>query len=223
MATQTMDEQTPLILDLGAVDPDLHSSRIASVEIPTNSMDAFCYPLDQGIWSVQAPPFPLNIAGGIGYLVNPETSDGYFVLHDHVNVSDYVPDPTRAVVTFEFDAPTVVAGVEVVQCGNGVTRVEGFAGDQLDSLVSIGSVFGPSGDLMGADQFSNGQFYMFHFENSRPGKFFRFIIRKTNNPGGYALYRAFPMDASGRRIPPAMAPRQTARISTGGRARRRQH
>ena len=82
--------------------------------------------------------------------------------------------------------------------------------------VSIGSVFGPRGDVVGYGQFTDGETNTFQFTNSLPGRFFQFVIRKTVNPGGYALYRAYPTDGAGRHFPPAISHRDTLAYTLAG-------
>jgi hypothetical protein len=185
----------------GVLDECQTAAGIVSVSIPTDSMDGTCWPLDFGIWDDHAPANgPLNIISGIGYLVNP-TQQGLirFSLHDHHYIGDYVPDPARAVVTYEFDRPVVVDQVEIVQHSNGITQIEGFVGNSLTALTSIGAVFGPSGDVMGSNVLPNGQPQVFEFNNTQAGRFFKFIIRKTSASNGYGSYRAMPRNAQGTR------------------------
>ena len=184
---------------------------VISVSMPTNSSYGDSAPYNDQVWRVEAPPYPLNITNGIGTLVNPVyVAANYppdFGMHDNVYVANYVPDPTRSVVTFEFSMPMVVDQLEIIQHVFGATRIEGFVGNSLDAMVSIGSVFGPAGDVV--DVFvvaQDGDAQVFRFANSLPGRFFQFIIRKTTNPGAFALHRAFPRDAAGVRIGTAIGP-----------------
>src|SRR5260370_40064760 len=134
------------------------------VSIPVNSMDGACHPVSDNVWSVSAPPFPLTVNLGIGFLVNPAFAlPEAFTLHDHVYVASNIPDPTRAVVTYLFDQRVVVDKIKVIQHTNGITRIEGFVGDTPGSLTSIGAVFGPSGDVTGGFVFTEGQPYLFDF------------------------------------------------------------
>ena len=169
-----------------------YAANIVGVSIPVDSMDGFCHSTIDGVWSVSAPPFPLNINSGIGFLINPGFSldPADFTLHDHVYVATHMPDPNRAVVTYQFDEAVVVDKIEVVQHRNGISQIEGFVGDSLGSLTSIGAVFGPSGDT--TFPFYEGQRYVFDFDNARAGQFFQFVIRKTTLHDGYAMYRAYP-------------------------------
>ena len=83
-------------------------SGIVGIFIPVNSQDSNSRPLNDGIWSVSAPPYPLD-QRGIGVIVKPTwisaNDQADFALHDHVYVGSNVPDPARAVVTYAFSAP----------------------------------------------------------------------------------------------------------------------
>jgi hypothetical protein len=101
---------------------------------------------------------PVDFSVGIGKIVDPVIArgpyappmwHGDYALHSHVYVAPYVPDPAVAWVLYKYDAPIVVDRLNVIQHSNGVTQIEGFAGDSLASLTSIGSVFGPLGDVTG--------------------------------------------------------------------------
>jgi len=191
------------------------AARIVSVSIPVGSMDGGCYPLDDGVWSVSAPPYPLATDDGIGFILNP-TVAGKFSLHDHHYVASHVPDPNRAVVTYEFDGPAAVDQIEVRQHGNGITRIEGFVGDSLGSLTSVGSIFGPKGDVTGSGVFVEHQEYVFDFDNAQQGKFFQMVIRKTSLSNGYASYQVFPRDSDGVRFDPIPEPTALALLALGG-------
>ncbi len=169
----------------------IQAASIVGISIPVNSMDAYCHPKDENVWSSN----PLNITSGIGYLINPTLTYNYsdFSLHDHVYTSSYIPDPTRAIVTYEFDQAVVVSSLRIVQHTNGVTKIEGFAGNALNSMVSLGSVFGPSGDVIGSSVLPEYGVQVFNFNNTTiSGKYFQFIVRKTSLDWGWALYRATP-------------------------------
>ena len=192
-------------LVLAAAAGGARADLIVGVLIPVNSMDAACYPLNEGIWSVSAPPYPLDTTHGIGTLVHPGPLPG-FCLHDHVYLQSNVPDPSRAVVTYEFDTAVVVDQIEVIQHNNGISRVECFVGDTLGSLVSIGSIFGPYGDITGSGRFTERESYLFDFDNVLAGRFLQLVIRKTSNPTGWASYQIYPRDASGARFAPVPEP-----------------
>ena len=187
-------------------------AAIVGISIPVNSSDATSHPLVDNVWSVSAPAFPLNISSGIGFLINPNVqapgsnSDANeFSLHDHSYVSSNVPDPTRAVVTFHFDISTIVKGVEVIQHRNGISKIEGFSGNALNTLASLGSVFGPSGDITGASLLTEWSSQTFDFGNTvTAGDFFQLVVRKTPLANGWASYRIFPLDVNGNRIAPAL-------------------
>ena len=89
-------------------------ASITEISIPTNSQDGACSPVNDSVWAVTAPPYPFRNDLGIGWLVNPDSSTTHgFTLHDHVYLSNNVPDPVRQTVTYRFDSPTTVADLEV--------------------------------------------------------------------------------------------------------------
>ncbi len=176
------------------------AALINQISIPVGSQDAACFPLLHGVYSVSAP---VHTSLGTGNILNPDPfAANAFTLHDHVYVSPYAPDPARAVVTYVFDFPVTVSELEVVQHANGITQVEGFVGDSLASLSSIGSVFGPDGDLSGYSYFAEGRDYVFDFNNTTAGTVVQFVVRKTNLDNGWANYRAIPRGENGARFEP---------------------
>lgn len=192
-------------------------AAITSVSIPKESQDFNNndgYAARDDIWTVTVPPFPLNTDLGIGHLLNssptilaadidPLTRFG--VLHSHKYSAPYVP-LSSAVVSFTFDAPTAVDQLELIQHFDGITRIEGFVGNDLNSLISIGNIFGPDGDVHGPAYFTSGQSYLFDFNNSIAGTIFQFRITQTSLADGYALHRAFPRLADGSYIAPVPEP-----------------
>ena len=178
------------------------AQRIQSVSVPVGSMDATSHPLDDNAWTVSAPPFPFDVQKGIGVLVNPLLLPGNdnFVLHDHQYVEPHVPDPARAVITFRFDQSVAVSRIEVVQHQNGIAQVEGFVGDSLEALTTIGAVFGPLGDVQGESVFAEFERHTFDFNNGLPGRVFQLIVRKTSLVDGWASYRIYPIDADGMHL-----------------------
>lgn len=180
-------------------------AAIVGISIPVGSTEGQTYVSADNVWSVQAPPFPLNTNSGIGYIVNQgPTAPFTYTLHDHHYLSANVPDPTRATITYQFDRPTIVSSVRLVQHHNGISQVEGFIGDALGSLSSLGSVFGPDGDVTGVSYFTELQSYEFDFGNTNnAGMFFELVYRKTTLSDGWANYRAFLFDENGGEIGPA--------------------
>lgn len=187
-------------------------ASIMSVSIPEDSMDSGCWPTWHGVWSVSAPPYPLDVTSGIGHLVNeaPPPGSASFALHDHRYASAGVPDPARAVVTYTFSKPTVVDQIQIMQHGNGIRAIEGFAGDSLGSLASVGTV-----DL-GAGTYTEFQMSTFDFDNTTAGHYFQFIVRLTSISNGWASYRAYPAEADGTHIPPVPEPATLALLALGG-------
>ena len=200
-------------LILGIIPFATHAA-IIGISVPVDSSDEISHPRSDNVWSVSVPPAPFDINTGIGFLINPivatpgsESDPNDFTLHDHVFSSANTPDPARAVVTFQFDTPTIVKAVEIIQHTNGISKVEGLAGDALNSLVSLGSIFGPSGDIIGAEVFSEWTSQVFDFGNTTSGgTFFQLGVRKISNPLGWATYRIFPLDENGNRLAPAAVP-----------------
>ena len=190
---------------------------IVGVSIPVDSQSDLCRPKIDGVWSVSAPPYPLNVTRGIGHLINPDESFApmvveSFLFHEHdfkgqppVMPAPHTPNPARAVVTYTFDSPAIVDQLEIVQHTNGITKVEGFVGNSVDSLASIGSVFGPDGDVTGESRFAELQLYVFDFDNEMAGRIFQFVICKCSGSTGYSAYRAFPRNADGVRYAAAIA------------------
>ena len=186
----------PFVLAATAGLAAAQAAIITEISIPVGSQDAGCYPVWHGVYSVSAPIDP---AVGVGNLVNPDPISA-FSLHDHVYVSPYAPDPSRAIVTYQFSSPVTVSELELVQHANGITQVEGFVGNSPGSLASIGSVFGPDGDVTGYGYFAEGRNYVFDFNNTTAGTYFQFVVRKTNIDNGWANYRAYPRDENGGRF-----------------------
>jgi hypothetical protein len=199
MTTSRFTAMVMLLLILGVASlPVPGTASIIGISIPVDSQDAESYPLNEGVWSVRAPPYPLSTAG-IGHIIVPGLPG--LSLHDHHYVAANVPDPTRAVVTYHFDVATIVKGLEIVQQHNGITQIEGYYGNSPASLSSLGAVFGPSGDITGWYAFSDGEVQTFDFGNtSNAGTYFQFIVRKTSLDVGYANYNAFPLDVNGNQI-----------------------
>lgn len=191
---------------------------IIGISAPPDAQESPTHAALDGGYSVQAPPFPFPVDYGVGYLINPTWGDGYFGLHSHVYSSPNIPDPATAVITFQFDMPVTVDQLEVIQHGNGITRVEAFVGSSLGTLGSVGSVFGLKGDVTGSSQFGETESDLFDFDNTIAGTYLQLVIRKTSLENGWAAYRIFPRTADGDRIEAATAPipEPTAYAFVGG-------
>lgn len=160
-------------------------AALVLLSIPEDSMDSASRPLNEDVWSVA----PVNVNSGIGYLVNPTLpAFGDFVMHDHVYVAPNVPDPARAIVTYGFNVSTQVNSIEIVEHFNGISIIEGFAGDSLGSMTSVGVVTGTAGPGPYAEFSSN----TFSFGLPLSALYFQFIVRETFSDAGYAAYRAYP-------------------------------
>ena len=113
-------------------------------------------------------------------------------------------------MTYTFSKPTVVDQIQIMQHGNGIRAIEGFAGDSLGSLASVGTV-----DL-GAGTYTEFQMSTFDFDNTTAGHYFQFIVRLTSISNGWASYRAYPAEADGTHIPPVPEPATLALLALGG-------
>ena len=71
-------------------------------------------------------------------------------------------------MTLRFDSKVTIESLEIIQHTNGVTQVEGFAGNDVADLTSVGRVFGPLGDVTGSSVFTEGSSYVFDFSSGLP-------------------------------------------------------
>lgn len=187
-------------------------AEISGISIPVNSQ-LISRPLMDNVWSVVTQGGTLSTTLGIGIVVDPvwisENDPTDFALHQNQELgsapyqADHVPDAAASTVTYQFDRPTKVSGVEIVQHVNGVTQVSGV----LDGH-SLGTVFGPSGDVVtGFVVPGDGISQMFNFGNTTAsGKTFRLTVTRSSHFHAFAVHRIFPLDEQGRRIAPASAP-----------------
>ena len=95
-------------------------------------------------------------------------------------------------ITFQFDTPTVVNELDVIEHVNGVTILHAYAGNSLDSMTDIGSSVGSLGDLTGVNQMYNGQLNEFEFSNTISGTYFQVVVEKASFAGGFAFFRMYP-------------------------------
>ena len=197
--------------------PPAHIPRIVAISVPVGSQSPESRTAQDNVWSVSIPPVPLNVDLGIGIIVNPTVVGGNnntdFALHQDSTggpyIASYSPDPTQGIVTYRFDQPVIVSGVEIVQHVNGITRVEGLLGASEATVTSLGSVFGPAGDVTDTVVAEEGETQRFDFGNSTvSGTVFQLIVRKTNHDSAFATYRIYPLDAAGNRIPAAGSTQQ---------------
>lgn len=191
---------------------------IGLISVPPGSQDSFCTVNSDGAPLVSVPPYPFNVQLGVGHLVNPAFpgSSLQFVLHDHVYAAPNVPDPSRARVRFEFTTPVTVGALAVMQHLNGISKIEGFAGNAANSLTSVGNVFGTQGDVVGQSVFADFFVDTFTFSNPTAGTIFEIVIRKTSLSNGWANFRIFPLDTNGQIIPTAQFGLDTCAAGTTG-------
>lgn len=155
-----------------------------------------------GILAVTAPPYPIDISSGAGWVINPAIP--FFSIHSHIY--DAPNTPTNAVITFGFSEPTVVDSLLVNQHANGITKIAGFVGNSLASLNPIGDIFGLNGDVVGANYFTERSNYLFDFNNTSAGLYYQFVITKTSLENGYAAYSLNPLDSNGIAFTAAATP-----------------
>lgn len=188
---------------------------ITSISVPQESQDFGnndSYPARDNLWSASVPPFPFDSSRGIAHLIDTSASalatdtspQGLLaVLHSHRYTEPFVP-VFSTVISYTFDEPTVVDSLNLLQHTNGITRLEGFVGNDLGSLTSVGNIFGPRGDVRGASVFSEGESSVFDFNNTLAGTIFQFRITQTSLTDGYALHRAYPLRSDGTQISAAV-------------------
>lgn len=128
---------------------------------------------------------------GIGNIINPSvapegsgSNPSDFVLHQTVNQVDLAD----VVVTFEYDAPVLIDAFDVVQHHNGVRTFEVLVGNDLGSMVSIGTST-EDGDFFEYER------RRFEFDTMTSGKFvqLRVTAPELTGQGGWAFYRANPV------------------------------
>ena len=187
------DDSTVMDSDLHSILTELTSmateegdSRPVVVAVSAPSQDAGC--AAQSGYSVSGDPAPID--SGVGFILNPNTDIMGFALHDHVYSSAYVPVPSRAQVTFTFNEAVKVTSVACIEHTNGISEIEGFIGDSVDTLKSIGRVTGSAG----TGPFGEKSTSVFTFPTGQAlqGKVFRIIVRRTTLRWAWATYRLIP-------------------------------
>lgn len=193
-------------------------AAITEISIPTGSQ-IVSRPLIDNVWQVASQGGTLSTTQGIGIVVKPtwisadDNTD--FSLHQNDDmgsqpyVAAHVPPAAASTVTYKFDRPTVVGGVEIVQHVNGITQVSGLA-----DATSIGTVYGPSGDVTsGYVVPADGVSQVFNFANSSvAGTTFKLTVTKSSHPNAFAVHRIFLLDVAGVRIPTAGGPTTTGPV-----------
>jgi hypothetical protein len=168
------------------------------VEVPVNSSDAASFPLRDNKWRAT---FPTQLEQGIAFILDPNEfqivpAQQPFAIHDHqfVNGNPRQPLPTRANVTYVFDRPAEIAGVEVVQHQNGINGIDGFYGESPNALAPAGEAWSY---VLGnrSAPFPDPGKDLFLFSKPVTASVFRIVIKQVINPAGYALYRVYPIDS----------------------------
>lgn len=175
--------------------------QITGVSIAPNSQDNSRPTVD----NVYSMTFTSNVAAelliGVGIMVNPDVTNVFvgnyelnFAMHDHDYVALQVPNPDQSWFSFTFDSPRNVSSLDVFQWPDGPTRIAAYSGNDVNSLSLISEVFGPDGDVLGS---TLGGWDRFQFGTTTSALFYKFVITKTGETGGYAMFRAIPVDPFG--------------------------
>ena len=193
------------------------TAAITEISIPSGSQLA-SRPLIDNVWLVASQGGVLSTTVGIGLIVNPtwvnQNDSSDFSLHQNgpngspPYVQPHVPNVTASTVSYKFDKPTIVSGVEIVQHYNGVTEVKGLLG-----TTTLGPVFGPAGDVVSGPVAADGDSHVFNFANtSVAGTTFKLTVSKSSHESAFALHRLFLLDQAGNRIAPASGPTTTGPV-----------
>lgn len=198
---------------VASVSPAAAQVLITSISVPVGSQNSDSRPYMDSVWSVTAP---INLNSGIGIIANPTVTGvvfSDFALHENNAYGTSppysaanTPNPAMAKVTFQFNMPTTITGVRIVQHSNGVTSVSGALGNSPGSLVSLGNVFGPSGDLIGGTVVgTDATAQDFNLTSgATTGTIFELTITKTNHASAFAVYRIYLLDGNGAVIGAAL-------------------
>jgi len=130
-------------------------------------------------------------------VLNPVSTS--FSMHSHDYVAPYVPNPFRAHAIYQFDGEVNVSGIDMGMHSNGINKIEGFIGDSLGSLVSLGVVSGS----LGNGPFSERSNNFFAFSSSASGSIFQIVVRETSLHNGWANYWAIPQFDDASPVPDA--------------------
>ncbi|MEO2046846.1 MAG: DUF1549 and DUF1553 domain-containing protein [Pirellulales bacterium] len=146
-----------------------------------------------------APAEPPSL-GGAAVLQSGEI--GKYILHAN-GYADHTPDPTTATVTYYFDTAQEIAEVELIMHTNGVSCIEGFIGEDVDHLTSLGEASSPYA-VRGKPFATEHGSCVFAFDPVKlhAGRVFRLVVKETIKADGFANYEAYPRDPEHRRIPP---------------------
>ena len=185
--------------------PASTQAGVIRIAIEPNSQNVSRPQID-GVYDLSAIDGVLNLDLGVAILLNPtapipESGPAEFGLHQNDSAQPYsapfVPNAVGSTVTYFFDIPTTVTGVEIIQHINGVARISGALGDTIGSLTSLGEATGPGIPLDFSDHF-------FSFgTSSAPGTIFQLRIEQSWHPSAVAVYRTYLLDENTARIPAA--------------------
>ena len=78
----------------------------------------------------------------------------------------------------------------MIQHNNAIARVQGFAGNREDEMVSVGVASIDPGLLQ--SRVLRGTALSLHFSAPEKSRFFRVEMLETNSPQGFAVFRAYP-------------------------------
>lgn len=165
----------------------------------------------------------IDVETGIGTILNRfyVLEPGDAAVRDYGFISNFVPDPARAQITYQWDYSVLVTGLEVVMTFHGIVEVEGFVGglsspemgqyDDKEANYGWASI-GTSTGSAGSGPFNDGATTIFKWPaNTLSGVYFRFEVKRTWHQKKWALYRAFPIFSSrahvvhGMNVPPRFA------------------
>ena len=196
-------------------------ASIVEISITPNSQ-ANSRPSIDTVFDVQATNGTFNDNLGIGIIINPTyiaaNVQADFALHQNGNLypvsaySNFVPNPLTSRVTYRFNQPTIVSGIEIIEHFNGVTAVSGELGDSISTLSFIGAA---SSSLPMTD----GTSVVFNFGNmTQSGEIFRLTIDQTFLSYAFAIHRAYLLDQNGNKITSAVPEPSAALLLAAGLA-----
>ena len=168
----------------------VQAATLIGISTPVGSNDATSRPSNEGVWSVSGTPAPTTI--GIGWTVDLSQAGNYgsgnFVKHDHQYTGPFVPDPTRAQITFQFSNAVTLNMLSMIEHTNGISRVHAYLGNNLNALTDLGEVVGS----LGEGQFFDGAVNDFAYNSAASGSYLTVVFSRSSISNGYAFFRLFP-------------------------------